>query len=146
MVSGEKYDPGMLAYCGIYCDLCSFRVAHNEQDRGHLDNIPARYERKDLSEYDCDGCKGANCICGGCDMKGCAQARGIDSCADCDSFPCEIIERFGTDGTPHHHDALKNLHAIREKGTEAWFAAMRPALRCACGNRQSWYHTCPEHS
>jgi hypothetical protein len=23
---------------------------------------------------------------------------------------------------------------------------LTPPLRCACGQRQSWYYTCPEHT
>ncbi len=141
-----KFDIKMLAYCGLYCEQCSARVAFAEQDLKHVEHISAKYkrERSKLSDYDCGGCKG-RCICGSCKIKDCASVKNIESCADCSDFPCELLEAFGNDGAPHHHQALENLRCIRENGTEAWFTNLKPALQCRCGKRQSWYCTCPEH-
>lgn len=137
----------MLAYCGIYCEQCSARTAHIERDYRHLEHFPARYkkERPDLADYDCEGCKG-RCICGPCEIKRCASGKGLDSCAECDDFPCPVLAKFGNDGIPHHGQALENLRAIRAGGADAWFKNMTPALRCHCGERQSWYHICPRHN
>ncbi|MCD8138674.1 MAG: DUF3795 domain-containing protein [Planctomycetaceae bacterium] len=142
-----KFDPKMLAYCGIYCEQCSARVAFTERDWKHLEMFPSRFTagRPDLSEYDCEGCKGRN-LCGPCGIKDCASGRNLDSCADCGEFPCAMLVAFETDGIPHHRWAVDNLRRIRAHGLEAWFAAFRPALRCDCGQRQSWYHTCPVHT
>ena len=141
------FDMKMLAYCGLYCEQCSVRTAFVQQDEAHLEHFPAKFKtgRTVLSDYACEGCKGRN-LCGPCAIKDCASARGVDSCADCGDFPCDRIARFGTDGIAHHRQAVANLRDIREKGIDAWFAALSPALRCRCGRRQSWYHTCPEHS
>lgn len=141
------FDMKMLAYCGLYCEQCSCRAAFASGDWAHLEHFPATYkkERPNLSDYDCGGCKGRS-LCGACDIRDCAAARRLDSCADCGDFPCGRIEEFGNDGVPHHHGALKNLHAIRDNGVDAWFEGMRPALRCHCGERLSWYHACPRHS
>ena len=136
----------VLAYCGIYCEQCSGRAANADGDWAHLAGFPEKYKagRPNLSDYDCEGCKGRN-LCGPCAIKDCAAPRGVDSCADCADFPCEVVEAFGNDGVPHHRQALENLRSIRENGVESWFAPMRPALYCPCGKRQSWYHVCPEH-
>lgn len=135
----------MLAYCGIYCEQCSARTAFIERDGRHLEDFPGKYKRNDLAEYDCEGCKGRN-ICGPCDLKECAGGKGVDSCAECADFPCAIISDFGNDGIPHHGQAFENLHTIREHGVDAWFKTLQPALRCHCGQRQSWYFHCPEHA
>ncbi len=141
-----RFDMNMLAYCGLYCELCSVRVAFAEQDLRHLENLPARYkkDRPNLAELDCGGCKGRN-ICGPCRLKDCAAAKALNSCADCADFPCAMLEEFGNDGAPHHHQALENLRAIHRDGIEAWYANLKPALHCHCGRRQSWYCLCPEH-
>ena len=137
----------MLAYCGLYCEQCAVRTAFVEQDWKHIAGLPGKYKKEGarLSDYACECCKGAN-LCGPCGIKDCAVPRNIDSCADCGDFPCAVIEAFANDGVPHHRQAMNNLLAIRENGVEAWFATLTPAIRCACGERQSWYCICPKHS
>ncbi len=145
-----NFDMKMLAYCGIYCEQCSCRAAVAEQDFRHLEPLPEKYRefreaRSSLSDYDCEGCKGRN-ICEPCEIKDCALGKGIDSCAECGVFPCEMLVQFGHDGVPHHKWALENLRDIQENGVDAWFENLRPALQCDCGKRQSWYCVCHEHS
>lgn len=141
-----SFDMNMLAYCGLYCEQCSARIAFAEQDPAHMDHIPAKYKRVpfDLSDYDCEGCKGRN-LCGPCKIKDCAAPKGIDSCAECAEYPCAVLDAFENDGAPHHKQAGENLRSIRENGVNVWFAHLTPALRCHCGRRQSWYHLCPVH-
>lgn len=136
-----EFDKTMLAYCGIYCGQCSFKTAYDEQDTKHLACIPYTFVQKDLSEYNCGGCRG-DCICGPCKIKPCASAKQIDSCADCGEFPCARISAFANDGIPHHADAMKNLQSIREYGREAWVEKLMPELECRCGERQTWYYRC----
>ncbi len=141
-----QLDPKMLAYCGIYCEQCSARVAFLEQDWQHLEYFGDRFKanRPQLSDHDCEGCKGHN-ICGPCKIKHCASGRNLDSCSLCSDFPCTLLTNFETDGMPHHQWAVNNLRSIRAHGLEAWFATLQPALQCTCGMRQSWYHTCAVH-
>jgi len=142
-----KYNEKMLAYCGIYCEQCSGKIARDEQSTKHLEHIPFPWAQIDLSERSCEGCKGEYCVCNvKCNIKPCALSKGIDSCADCDSFPCEHIEAFSNDGIPHHKSAIENLHTICEHGVDFWYKNLKPALKCHCGERQSWYYTCPTHS
>ncbi len=137
----------MLAYCGIYCEQCSARVAVAEGDPAHLEPFLEKYRetRPELSDWDCGGCKGRN-ICGPCKIKDCAVAKGLASCGECEVFPCETIDAFANDGWRHHREAVENLRSIREQGAKVWFENLRPALRCHCGRRQSWYRRCQEHS
>lgn len=141
-----RFDPKMLAYCGIYCEQCSFRTAFIEQDFRHVELVPAKFkgENPRLSDYDCEGCKGRN-LCGPCKIKDCAVAKGIESCGECGGYPCETISAFHRDGVPHHGWAGENLRSIRQSGIESWFTDLQPAIHCHCGARQSWYHACPEH-
>jgi hypothetical protein len=134
----------MLAYCGLFCEQCSFKAAHDEQDDKHLKQIPYPFTKQDLSKYNCECCKGF-CICGPCKIKPCASAKNIDSCADCDDFPCEYIIKFSNDGIPHHKKAVSNLYYIRQRGIDNWYAQIEPLLKCECGEKQTWYYTCPLH-
>lgn len=113
---------GNLAYCGLYCDACSFRLAALERDRWHLGNLPDNYadakaapiEQMDL----CPGCK-LDPNPGNCPISGCARGRGYSTCAECDEMPCKELAEFQADGVPHH-DTLQSLLRIREVGEEAW--------------------------
>ncbi len=136
-----------VAYCGLYCPLCSFVAVHETGDRNHLAAMPDRYDRlKELTneECACSGCRDQVDRCH-CDMKPCAQKKGLNTCADCMEFPCSIIDGFGHDGAPHHEDALRNLYRIREVGYSKWTEEMEAHMRCECGTRQSWYYRCLEH-
>ena len=142
-----NFDPKMLAYCGLYCEQCSARVAIAERDLAHVEPFLEKYrkDRPELSDWDCGGCKG-RCICGPCEIKDCAIAKEVGHCGECDSFPCENITAFENDGWAHHLWAVENLRNIRERGAEVWFENLQPELRCHCGKRQSWYRRCSEHS
>lgn len=141
-----EFDAHQLAYCGIYCPQCSFRVVYETQNREHVLSMPSRYDRlKDspMDEYACECCKGDN-ICGPCEMRDCAADKKIDSCAECAEFPCERIVDFDEDDSPHHSTAVENLRRIKAVGYERWFEGIRDQMQCACGARLSWYLGCPE--
>ena len=92
-----------LAYCGIYCPECSFRVAYETQNREHLFSMPEKYDSfKDtaLEDCKCSGCKQKN-ICGDCDIKDCANSKNLEHCGECQDFPCKIILDFANDGMSH---------------------------------------------
>lgn len=148
-VNGIRFTPMrkllFTAYCGLYCEQCSFRTAHEENNPEHLAHLPFPFALKDLSEYACGGCKSGRCICGKCRIKPCAMAREIDDCSECPEFPCPLIEEFANDGLPHHRDAVENLHQIREHGFEGWYESIQSALQCPCGRKQTWYWRCPLH-
>lgn len=132
-----------IAYCGLYCPLCSFDVAAETGDRAHLEAMPEKYDHlklRPLEECSCIGCRDQvdNCHC---DMKPCAEKRGHLTCADCGDFPCESITNFGNDGMPHHRDALQNLWRIKEVGYDRWLLEMEELTGRGCGKRWSWYHT-----
>lgn len=136
-----------IAYCGLYCPMCSFRVAYETQDRDHFVNLPAQYERRKHMELEpCGGCKAEASLCGECDKRDCATEKGIDTCADCGDFPCAKLDAFAGDGIPHHKESLENLHAIKQMGYDAWLADQNEKSRCqTCGKRQSWYFNCTDH-
>lgn len=137
-----EFKENLLAYCGIYCGQCSFKVAFETNNRAHLLAKPAKYndmKQAPLEACFCEGCKGEN-ICGDCQIKDCASAKGYLSCADCENFPCTLIDNFAKDGIPHHSWGVENLHIIREKGVHKWFENFQNKLTCNCGGQFSWYY------
>lgn len=136
-----------IAYCGLYCPICSFETTFETKDTTHLLRMPDRYnhlKEQSIEECKCGGCKQQTDYCH-CDMKPCAEEKGYISCADCDDFPCETLKHFANDGVPHHKDALLNLYRIREVGYDQWLEEMKMLERCQCGTRQSWYYRCSIH-
>lgn len=137
-----------IAYCGLYCPMCSSVVASETRERAHLLAMPETYghlKERTFEECECIGCKDQVDKCH-CDMKPCAEKKGLLSCADCTDFPCRAINDFGHDGAPHHAGALRNLWRIKEAGYDQWLLEMESMMYCKCGTRQSWYYRCPVHT
>lgn len=130
-----------IAYCGLYCPQCSFRVAYETQRREHLLNMPEKYsvyKMEDLNNLKCIGCKKDD-FCGDCEIKKCAEPRNINHCGECNDFPCSIIKDFSNDGIPHHKEAFKNLQFIQAKGFNNFIVQIEQDVICQCGGRLSWY-------
>ncbi|HVP56612.1 MAG TPA: DUF3795 domain-containing protein [bacterium] len=132
-------DLSLLAYCGLYCGACSFKIAFLESERGHLLSMPAKYDKyKSARLENCPGCR-ANDQDSGCKIRNCAKERKLAHCGDCGDFPCKMVAAFSSDGIPHHSEILANLGAIREIGADAWLVHERDRFTCSCGKRLSWY-------
>lgn len=131
-----------LAYCGLYCQACSFKVAYEEQDRNHLRAMPAEFDRhKEEPLKPCIGCR--NDPDSSCEIAKCARERSLLHCGDCPVFPCERITEFTSDGIPHHAEAMANLERIKQIGELSWLVEQEARYRCSCGSRYSWYlQTC----
>lgn len=129
----------LIAFCGLYCGACSFRVAAQDNDRGHLRNMPAKYdEYRDAPMEVCPGCRQESQD-GQCAIRDCARRHGLTHCGQCCNFPCSRIRSFNDDGVPHHAAAISNLTRLAEVGEEAWLREQEQRWTCACGARLSWY-------
>lgn len=132
----------LIAFCGLYCGACSFKMAYMENDRKHIDYMPSIYDKfkNDPLEY-CPGCRLEN-KCGECKIRDCAIEHKYDHCGECPDFPCEKITGFINDGKPHHSEAIGNLNLLNEIGEENWLKRMDEKWTCKCGTKLSWYYTC----
>lgn len=129
----------LIAYCGLYCGACSFKLAHDTNEMGHLLCMPARYDpHKGAMPEFCPGCRLEN-QCGPCGIRDCARAKSLDHCGQCDAFPCQRLIDFNGDGASHHAESIANLESLNTLGPEAWLARQREAWTCPCGLRRSWY-------
>jgi len=133
----------ILAPCGIYCPECSLRVAYETQNRAHLTAMPAVFDKfkgLDLNEFDCEGCTPENQHVD-CRIKQCVMARKIEHCGQCSEFPCELINNFADDGKPHHKKAVEHLEYVKKHGLEKFLEGKEKQIKCACGEKLSWYVT-----
>jgi len=97
----------LIAYCGLRCDTCPIHLATHEQDMSQQQTM-----RKSIAEQcskiygmnlqpeditDCDGCRAntgrifSGCL--NCEIRKCASEKNIDSCAFCNNYACEILEK-----------------------------------------------------
>ncbi|MBN2116708.1 MAG: DUF3795 domain-containing protein [Anaerolineales bacterium] len=131
----------LLAACGLYCGACyHYRASFYTTDR--LRQEAARRGR--LPEgFTCQGCRSDKLYihpgCAQCEIRACADAKGIVHCGLCADFPCERLQAFQNDGRLHHRDILIELERMRELGTGAWLAAQTQRWQCECGEPYSWY-------
>ena len=132
------------SYCGLYCGACPILLAN---ERGEVEKRAAEggVEPEVLL---CSGCKSETIavFCTDCEMRQCARDRRLDSCRECDEYPCQMLKNFRADEHPHHSAVLKNLESMHETGLDAWLEEQKARWSCpACGARFTWYDAlCPE--
>ena len=132
-------DLNLLSYCGLYCGACSFKVAFQEQNRGHLFAMPQKYAKyKDIKLEDCAGCR-VDDGCGECQIRKCAMEKTLTHCGECVDFPCKKLDDFSSDGVPHHFEIIENIKNIQEDGINRWFDDQKSKYQCSCGKKLSWY-------
>jgi hypothetical protein len=119
-------------YCGLYCENCAIKVRvfpaaktlYNEMKKAGFDDVVSSLPGgegfwsflKDIAEnWACISCREGS---GNphCEVRICAREKGVEMCALCGSYPCELIDNFDA-GYP----VLKNDNdLLRDKGWQAW--------------------------
>ncbi len=127
-----------LCYCGLYCKMCSLinglpqaaQSLHqimSEDGWEHFGEqvypeFPEFWKTlstlKDLDKAS-PNCK-AGCGDPGCQIRQCAEAKGLEVCAFCEEFPCTLIQNFSR----RYPFLIRNNERIRELGLEAWIQEM----------------------
>lgn len=115
-------------------------------ERGEVEQKAAEWEVP-AEDVVCHGCKTDVLarFCTDCVIRLCARDRGVESCGECEDYPCATIQKFEMDGFPHHTAITTNLDAIHGRGVDAWLAEQKTRWRCpACGTPFTWYvDKCP---
>jgi hypothetical protein len=135
-----------LGVCGLYCGAC-YHYRASFPEGLHLLEEAARRGRP-AEGYTCRGCRSDRLYvhsgCAHCEIRACADARGLLHCGLCSEFPCERIKAFQSDGRVHHRPVLSQLQELKARGPERWLAAQAARWTCACGAPFSWYEEfCP---
>ena len=101
----------MIAYCGLTCDTCPIHLATLEQDKSKQLSMRAEIVKICTEQYemsmqirditDCDGCRACARLfsgCAKCQIRKCAVARELESCAFCKEYGCEkLLKHFEAD-------------------------------------------------
>jgi hypothetical protein len=91
----------------------------------------------------CDGCgaerKSSHCskICIFID---CKNKKGVDTCTDCNEFPCQALNEFKTK-MPHRAKIIDAQKRMKTTGNEKWLIEMKDYFSCPqCNTINSAYH------
>jgi hypothetical protein len=93
----------ILARCGIDCSKCDGYIATQANDRAGLETVAKSWSEHFGNVYSADACICDGCTTGGkistahastCELRACAAAKNNATCANCDSYPCPIVEQF----------------------------------------------------
>lgn len=130
----------LIAFCGLYCGACSFKLAADEDNILHIKAMPEYYDKyKNEIPEKCPGCRLEN-KCGQCAIRDYATVRLLDYCSQCADFPCNKLMDFNNDGKPHHGEAISNLNLLKQIGEYKWIEHMKTKWTGKCGKMMSWYY------
>lgn len=123
----------LVAYCGVYCGLCSNRGRIPQQAKALKETMAKEgYDKwgteiphfKEFWKFLTDHCAPDGC-CPGCrqgggapfcSIKKCARERKIDVCVFCEDFPCKRINGLAKGYTTLIADSKR----MKEIGIDAW--------------------------
>ena len=134
----------LIGYCGLYCAACN-HYRSSFSDGKHLLEEGVK-QGEDPDSFTCRGCRGEieyiHRGCDVCNIKTCAEERGLLHCGLCSFFPCGKIIQFQYDSRYIHHlDVVDNLSELKEKGPDLWLKEQEKKWTCKCGVPFSWYET-----
>lgn len=87
----------MIGYCGYNCHLCAARSDDPALRQRLVDGWRTYlgHEQYTADNVRCDGCRAEGRLADtNCQARPCARAKGVESCAVCDEFPCDRVKNL----------------------------------------------------
>jgi hypothetical protein len=92
----------MIARCGLVCTDCEAYKATRTMDQALAQKVAADWSKMfqiqvQVEHVWCDGClvAGKKCAhCGECEIRACAEKRGVENCRRCADYGCEKLTAF----------------------------------------------------
>ncbi len=134
VVNDRSIDASLAGICGAYCGACPVYRAWAEQDMPRLEAL-ARELNTTTDRLMCTGCRtpAAFCFGGDCEVKTCAEHRGVAFCPDCADYPCNRIRRSRV-GESYRRLLSADAGRLHEVGVSAWLREQDVKWRCSgCG-------------
>ncbi|NVM53408.1 MAG: DUF3795 domain-containing protein [Candidatus Helarchaeota archaeon] len=133
-----KVNKALLSPCGLYCGVCAIYIAHRDNNlkfKQKLIKVYAPYASK-LEDIQCAGCLSDDIIfgyCQSCPIRTCTKKKSLESCHQCDEFPCKFIKNFPI--PVGKKVILRAIPEWRKLGTEKWIESEEKRYHCPeCGN------------
>lgn len=134
VVNDRAVDASLAGICGAYCGACPVYMAWAAQDLPRLEAL-AQELHTTADRLMCTGCRtpAALCFGGECEVKTCAQHRGVAFCPDCADYPCDRIRRVHA-GPAYRTVLSRDANRLHEVGVSAWLREQDAKWRCSgCG-------------
>ena len=127
--SGNENGKQFAAVCGLYCPGCTLYIGSTEEPE-RLAGIAGRFGVS-VEEARCYGCRSdvRSFYCQTCEIKKCADDRGVQFCAHCADYPCDMLREFQAQ-RPHRAELFEDGASIREAGWDQWFGEVRKRYAC----------------
>ncbi|MFQ6074017.1 MAG: DUF3795 domain-containing protein [Candidatus Bathyarchaeia archaeon] len=118
----------LVGRCGLYCGACIIYRAYKDSEQ--LRRIIAERENCKPEEIRCEGCQ--TVLTNGWDVEGeqrgknckivmCLEAKGLNFCYECDTYPkCEKFRRIADSCSKHGENLTANLNKIKAGKAEEW--------------------------
>ena len=122
-----------LSPCGMYCNVCSVRVAYQNNDQILKEKL-ASFFGTSSENIVCEGCLSGKTFqfVKICPVKACAQKKNLEGCHECDDFPCNNIKNFPMEIAIN--GILESVPLRKVLGTERWVAEVEKHYTCSkCG-------------
>lgn len=93
----------MIAYCGLDCSQCEAYIATQANDEAGKMKVLEKWRveynspEMEISAVTCDACHATVRLggyCQFCGIRKCALDRGFQTCADCQDYACEELQKF----------------------------------------------------
>jgi hypothetical protein len=120
----------LCAVCGLFCPACTLFIGTKEEPQ-RLQNMADRHNTR-ADAWECNGCRSEkrSYWCEHiCQIKPCADKRGIEFCGECDEYPCDMLKDFQKE-RPHRIELWKTQDRIAEAGYLKWFEEMVKHYSC----------------
>lgn len=114
----------MIAYCGLICNECpAFKATQNDSDEERK-RVAEMWTSEEFpitsDDINCDGCMttGKRIIkfCHVCEVRKCALASNVETCAHCDGYPCVTLQRqYEIIGSEEAKKVLERIHRVLKK-------------------------------
>ncbi|HOU07836.1 MAG TPA: DUF3795 domain-containing protein [Caldisericia bacterium] len=109
----------LYARCGLDCSKCDAYIATKNNDTKLKAEIAKKWKAEfgfdaKPEDINCVGCslEGAHIgYCNECKVRSCANSKGVENCAKCDSYMCETLKEF----VNFAKEAGKNLEELKDK-------------------------------
>jgi len=109
----------MLAYCGLDCAVCPAHLAWKNDNDELREKQAKEWGSPEYpmtaADINCVGCKvdaePKLKFCATCTVKSCASERGVETCAHCDDYGCDILEKWLAQAGDELRQKLDNLRA-----------------------------------
>lgn len=111
----------MTAPCGLPCFECYLYLA---QFDGQMAEMIAGVLNLPVEKIKCKGCRAEDGNCAhlamACRVYSCIKKTDMETCAECDDFPCEYLHPYSDQAMKPHNTKVFNLCRIKKIGIEEW--------------------------